>query len=321
MGDSPTQLDSQYSTDDEVSHEEIPTQPDTEVSTLNESDEPRKKVEITSRIREKVGIGDRLKRATQKGILVAAAAFAILSASACGKMDSSDPFNSSSQVMASENLPSEKDLTESPEMEEIWNRAIEFWPDTKLKWVKEDFFREAKKYSEIYPNYTPELLLPTFIAVSMTESNGGNNLGPNPYSDARGWFQVVPYWHLGEFNAAHGTSYTEDDLINNNGRSIEVGTWALMRYSGQKDLAESLKFFKGGNIFGSNSDDGLWWNRVSYAANNLMGGRDMLGMGFMDYDAHDGNGIRSSNHFLSNQAHIGNVYVQSSRLNGLSFDN
>ena len=319
MGDIPTQTDSQYFTEDEVSHGEIPTQPDTKDSTLDESE---KKGEITSRIRDKVGIGDRAKRGLQKGILVMGAAFAILCATACDpKMDSSDPFNSSNQVMASENLAGEKDLTESPEMEEIWNRAIEFWPNTKLKGVKEDFFREAKKYSEIYPDYSAELLLPTFISVSMTESNGGNNLGPNPYSDARGWFQVVPYWHLGDFNATHGTSYTEGDLINNNGRSIEVGAWALMRYAGQKDLVESLKFFKGGNIFGSNSDDGLWWNRVSYAANNLMGGRDMLGMGFMDYDPHDGSGMRSSNHFLSNQAHIGNVYVQSSRLNGLSFDN
>ncbi len=286
-----------------------------------------KKQSIIDRIGEKLGIEkDAAKRAFRKGVLVASAVFALISASACTK--TVEPFDlwsdsnvSQSQVMAFENNPSEKEVTESPELEEIWNRAIEFWPEARFEEVKEKFFVEAKKYSEIYPKYSPELLLPIFLSVAMTESNGGNNLGPNQYSGARGWFQVIPEYHLDEFNVAHGKNYTADEIITNDAVSIEVGTWALMRYASGKSITDCLKFFKGGAWFGENPDDGLWWNRVSYSTSNLMGGRDILCMDYMDYDPHDGSGIHPANHFLQNQAHIGNVIIPGSLLNGLVVDN
>ena len=58
---------------------------------------------------------------------------------------------------------------------------------------------------------------------------------------AKGWFQVIPYWHLNDFNLLNGKNYTTEDLLNDDGKSIEVGVWALMRYAPNNDLADCLK--------------------------------------------------------------------------------
>ncbi len=140
----------------------------------------------------------------------------------------------------------------------------------------------------------------------MTESNGGI-YKESQDSGALGWYQLVPQWrHLEDYNAVHGTNHTYGDLYNNDKVSIEVGVWTLMRYRDRMDILESLKFFKGGHTFGKNSDDGIWWNRVSYCTQKLLG-RDALGMGYVDYFY---NGISMSKEmFLQNPEHIGNVLV------------
>ena len=82
-----------------------------------------------------------------------------------------------------------------------------------------------------------------------------------------------------------------------------------MRYRDRTDILGSLEFFKGGYTFGQNIDDGIWWNRVSYCTQKLLG-RDTLGMGYVDYFY---NGISMSKEiFLQNPDHIGNVLVQES---------
>ncbi|HOR52760.1 MAG TPA: hypothetical protein PLE51_03805 [Candidatus Pacearchaeota archaeon] len=61
----------------------------------------------------------------------------------------------------------------------------------------------------------------------------------------------------------------------------------------------------------------MWWNRVSYAANNLQGGRDILSMGFRPYYAGDGLGLHSGEEFLQRPDHIGGVYIPNSQLSSL----
>jgi len=285
--------------------------------------EPGKdKGSILERIRAKVGLErDKIARDLKRTALIITVVGALV-LGGCSSPELSDPFKApTQQVFASDSISLEKEVKDSPEMVEVWDRVLDFWPNARFDETKEYFFKEAYKYSEQYPQYSPELLLTVFTSIAMTESNGGEQLGPNAYSGASGWFQVVPGFHLGEFNEAHGKQYTEDDLLNNDQISIEVGTWALMRYANIMNIKECLKMFKGGHVFGNNLDDGTWWNRVSYSSNNLSLGRDILGMGFMDYYLYDGMGMYPAKGFLNNPTHIGNVYIPGSKLNNLVIDN
>jgi len=203
-------------------------------------------------------------------------------------------------------------------LNEVWNKAVMFWPNTNLEQAKTYLYREARRYAgEPYPEVlglTPREYLAAFVSIVMTESNGGTNIHANPHSGARGWFQVVPRFHLGEYNeqvgVTEGHSYTEDDLINNTEASIKVGAWALMRYrntAGYQNMRELMKVFKGGWYFPSEWDDGIWWNRVSYCTTNLLG-QDKFGMGYIDYQFPEGVG-RKAEEFLANEEHIGNTKI------------
>ncbi len=192
----------------------------------------------------------------------------------------------------------------------IWNNAIEYWPHTKIKENKEVFYQQVEKYYNDELNNNPKLsrkeLLSIFLSVAMTESNGGLKK-ESPISGAIGWYQLIPRWkHLEDFNSANGTQYSYQELHDNDRVSIEVGIWTLMRYRNSMDLHQSMKFFKGGNTFGYNPDDGIWWNRVSYCTQNLLE-EDKLGMGYMDY--YYNNVGFSKNEFLQNRSHIANVYI------------
>lgn len=192
----------------------------------------------------------------------------------------------------------------------IWNNAIEYWPHTKIKENKEVFYQQVEKYYNDELNNNPKLsrkeLLSIFLSVAMTESNGGLKK-ESPISGAIGWYQLIPRWkHLEDFNSANGTQYSYQELHDNDRVSIEVGTWTLMRYRNSMDIHQSMKFFKGGNTFGYNPDDGIWWNRVSYCTQNLLE-EDKLGMGYMDY--YYNNVGFSKNEFLQNRSHIANVYI------------
>ena len=197
---------------------------------------------------------------------------------------------------------------------EILNRAIQYWPDTNIKFLKDVFINEANKYYNDEYNTNPKLskaeLTAIFISVAMTESNGGI-FKESPYSGAVGWYQLIPQWkHLENYNNAHNTNYTYDDLYNDDKISIEVGIWTLMRYRNSMNILESLKFFKGGHTFGQNLDDGIWWNRVSYCTQKLLG-KDSLNMGYLDYFY---NGIPvDKEYFLQNTDHIGNVLISESK--------
>jgi hypothetical protein len=197
--------------------------------------------------------------------------------------------------------------------EEILNKAVQYWPETNIKYAKEVFIQQADKYYNDENNTNPKLsraeLAALFVSVAMTESNGGI-YKESQDSGALGWYQLVPQWrHLEDYNAVHGTNHTYGDLYYNDKTSIEVGIWTLMRYRDRMDILESLRFFKGGYTFGQNTDDGIWWNRVSYCTQKLLG-RDALGMGYVDYFY---NGISMSKEiFLQNPDHIGNVLVQES---------
>lgn len=205
-------------------------------------------------------------------------------------------------------------------LNEIWNKAVAFWPNTNLEQAKTYLYREAMRYAgDPYPEVlglSPREYLAAFISIVMTESNGGKDLGPNPMSGARGWFQVVPRFHLKEYNEQigipEGYSYTEDDLLNNTEASIKVGAWALMRYrntAGYQNMRELMKVFKGGWYFPSEWDDGIWWNRVSYCTTNLLG-HDKFGMGYIDYQFPEGVS-RKASEFLATGEHIGNTKIAS----------
>ena len=195
----------------------------------------------------------------------------------------------------------------------VWNRAVEYWPHTKIKENKEVFYQQVERYYKDELNSNPKLsrkeLLSIFLSVAMVESNGGLKK-ESPESGALGWYQLIPRWrHLEDFNSLHGTNYTYEQLYKDDRVSIEVGTWTLMRYRNSMDIHQSMKFFKGGNTFGSNPDDGIWWNRVSYATQNLLK-EDRLNMGYMDYYY---NGVSfSKNEFEKNRGHIANVYINNS---------
>ncbi len=192
--------------------------------------------------------------------------------------------------------------------EEILNKAAQYWPETKIENFKSVFINETDKYYNDENNINPKLskaeLAALFVAVAMTESDGGL-LKVSSESGALGWYQLVPQWqHLENYNAEHGTNYTYDDIYNNDTISIKVGIWTLMRHRDSMDIQECLRFFKGGNTFGQNLDDGIWWNRVSYSTQRLLG-RDALNMGYIDYFY---NGYpMDKDYFLKNPEHIGNV--------------
>ena len=237
--------------------------------------------------------------------------------------DGYDRYQRSVQVMNSGKAPEAK--SESAEvgdieasLNEVWNKAVAFWPNTNLEKGKTYLYREARRYAgEPYPEVlglSQKEYLAAFISIVMTESNGGTNIEINPKSGARGWFQVVPRFHLREYNeqvgVAEGHSYTEEDLLNNTEASIKVGAWALMRYrntEGYKNMRELMKVFKGGWYFPSEWDDGIWWNRVSYCTTNLLE-EDKFGMGYIDYQFPEGVN-RDAYEFLANEEHIGNTKI------------
>jgi len=210
---------------------------------------------------------------------------------------------------------SSEDKKENSEQKEkgidtVWNNAVEYWPHTKIKENREIFYEQVEKYFNDENNNNPKLnrkeLLSIFLSVAMVESNGGLKK-ESPVSGAIGWYQLIPRWkHLEDFNSIHGTQYTYEDLHDNDKVSIEVGTWTLMRYRNSMDIHQSMKFFKGGNTFGYNPDDGIWWNRVSYCTQNLLK-EDALNMGYMDY--YYGGVSFSGNEFQQNRSHIANVYI------------
>ncbi len=288
---------------------------------LNDFPEPDEKIQkevVLRRIRDTLGVREKVARTRQRFALIVAASALFLSAS-CTKIGANleDPFLDNNPKIEEVNRAESKSIesTEDIEvsLEKIWDRALRYWPHTRLEDGGEYLFEQARRYSEMYPQYSKELLLGVFTSIAMTESNGGiyldANTGGNPDMVAKGWFQVVPYWHIDDFNSTHGTNYTSEDLIQNDQISIEVGTWALMRYAGSYDLRDCLKIFKSGtnlDAFGQWDDDGIWWNRVSYSLENLLG-RDVLDMGKTDYLL--GMQPYSANDFLSNPEHIGNVYV------------
>lgn len=217
---------------------------------------------------------------------------------------------SNGKVIESENETSQDDIKEVS-LDAVWNRAVNFWPETNLINVKDTFYKEAEKFYNAETNNNPKLtkeeLMSLFISVAMVESNGGKEK-KSDISGALGWYQLVPKWkHLESYNATHNTSYTYDQIYNNDKISVEVGIWTLMRYRDTMNIKQSMKFFKGGNTFGYNPDDGIWWNRVSYSTQHLLG-KDSLRMGYLDY-FYD-NTSRSKEDFLQNRDHIGNVYIE-----------
>lgn len=265
-------------------------------------------------IRDKLGI-DGLEGRRLRHLACIASVTTMMFAASCTKVGAGliDPFVDNtpkvelvSNIEGKEMVTREKDQTS---LENIWEKAKSFWPNTRLEDGKEYLFEQAEKYSQMYPQYSKELLLSVFTSIAMTESNGGIHMEPN-YVGARGWFQVIPLWHLNEYNLQHGTNYSEDDLSYDDQASIEVGTWSLMRYADRHNLADCMKIFKSGtNIasFGQWGDDGIWWNRVSYSMRNLLG-EDVLNMGQINYIINYQE--YPAEKFLESPEDIGNVFIQ-----------
>jgi hypothetical protein len=164
---------------------------------------------------------------------------------------------------------------ENQYMEEVWNRAVENWPDSKLNINREILLKEAEKYFNDEHNQrlglSADHYLALFIAVAITESYGGKYV-INKDSGALGWYQLIPKWrHLEDFNALHGTNYTYEQIVDNDAISIEVGIWTLMRYRDYMNIKELMQMFKGGHRFGEYPDDYKWWNSVSQNMNLLLG--------------------------------------------------
>ncbi len=199
-------------------------------------------------------------------------------------------------------------------LDKIWDRAVNYWSDSNLKHGKEYFFKQANDYFDDHYNQilglSREQYLALFISIAMTESYGGTNRGPNQISGARGWFQVIPKFHLGEYNddarKNNLPQYNEEQLLNDTKASIEIGTWALMRYRHNpdyQDIKSLMKMFKGGIYFGDNWDDGIWWNRVSYYMTRLLG-EDSLNLGYIDYELPKG--VEHSGKNFEQNGHAGN---------------
>lgn len=204
------------------------------------------------------------------------------------------------------------------EMDAVWERAVDYWSDSDLEKGRQYLYEQAIKYfnddaNEIFKLSKKEYLA-LFLSIVMTESYGGTILGPSS-SNALGWFQVIPRFHLEDYyqqvQNGQGERYTEGQLRNDPEISIEVGAWALMRYrnsEGYQDIKKLMRMFKGGRRFGENWDDGIWWNRVTYCMTNLLG-QDSLRLGYMDYEYPAGTDFKSTD-FLSRPDHIGSINIE-----------
>lgn len=220
----------------------------------------------------------------------------------------------------------ERDASESS-VDEIWQKAKEFWPNSNLELAKSYLTKQAEQYYNDPHNQnlklTKEEYLSLFISIVMAESAGGLVLGPSS-SNALGWFQVIPKYHLHQYNEQvgvfKGVRYNEDELRNDIEASIEVGAWALMRYRHSEqflqerrrnedfaDIKTLMRFFKAGGQFDSHWESGLWWNRVRYCMTNLLG-KDSFNMGYIDYQFPKG--VKHSAHKFENNAdHIGSGII------------
>jgi hypothetical protein len=168
------------------------------------------------------------------------------------------------------------------EMEDVWNKVISTWPDSKFAQNKDVFYQEVEKYYQDPANERLNLdrqtYLAIFTAIAAVESHGGLYT-ENSNSGALGWYQLVPQWrHLEDYNKLHGTSYSYEDIVKNDEVSIKVGIWSLMRYRDRMDMKQLMMMFKGGNNFPNNLDDKEWWNSVSRNIQTLLG-YDELAMG------------------------------------------
>jgi hypothetical protein len=170
----------------------------------------------------------------------------------------------------------------SVEMDEVWNRVINRWPDSKFAENKDVFYQEVERYYQDPANrrlnIDKQTYLAIFTAIAATESHGGLYT-ENYNSGALGWYQLVPKWrHLEDYNQLHGTSYSYEDIVSNDEVSIRVGIWTLMRYRDRMDIKQLMQMFKGGGNFGAYEDDYQWWNSVSQKIKDLLG-HDVLAMG------------------------------------------
>jgi hypothetical protein len=217
-------------------------------------------------------------------------------------------------------------------MEGVWKHLTDSWQDSRFKEYKDVFFAEAEKYfkdtkSNNRLRLSKAQYLALFASMAMAESAGGKNLY-NETSQAYGWYQIVKGTdHLDKYNGEFGTNYEYKDLLNNDKVSIDVGIWALMRYRNTIDELRDacppykkdpdwhvlLKFFKAGSLFTKNSDDTLWWNRITYATKKLLN-HNYLSMEYLDYfmpikGTSMWDGPYKASEFEDNLAHIGNIKV------------
>jgi hypothetical protein len=211
------------------------------------------------------------------------------------------------------------------EMDVVWEKALHYWPDSNLKHAKPYFYEQAELYFNDDANKILKLskreYLALFVSISMAESAGGVEefLGPHPISGARGWFQVIPEFHLKDYyeqvQKSQGQMYTKEQLRNDPEISIKVGAWALMRYrnsEGYQDIKELMKYFKAGAMFEQNWESGLWWNRITYCVTNLLG-QDSLRLGYMDYQYPEGTYFKAEEFLTNGEDHIGErIYIDPS---------
>jgi hypothetical protein len=217
-------------------------------------------------------------------------------------------------------------------LEQIWNTATkEFWTDSNLEIAKNHFLEQAAIYStEDYKRVlglSEEETLALFISISMTESYGGANRGPNEISGARGWFQVIPDQHLWQYNERARTlgepEYDIHQLLDDPKASTAVGYWAFMRYAFSENFLSGIKreedfanvkalmrFFKAGGHFDTHWESGIWWNRVSYCMGRLLG-RDALNLGYIDYQYPPG--VVNSGRNFEGSGHAGAVIIEPER--------
>lgn len=200
-----------------------------------------------------------------------------------------DLYKKTESVLNRGSKTSTEDISEvfvERDVQEVLNRAVEMWPESKFGEFRNVFFNQVNEYHkkalQFNPNITKSELLAVFLSVARAESKGGiykeilhkdPNIPENRY--AVGWYQIVPKWeHLERFNTATGKNYTYKDMVTNDVASIEAGIWTLMQYSHAMDIVELMKKFKGGWSFGEDlqkqPDDPLWWNRVAYGIKSLL---------------------------------------------------
>jgi hypothetical protein len=190
-----------------------------------------------------------------------------------------DLFNKTLDILG---RPSNYTEHSTVEMEDVWNKVISTWPDSKFAQNKDVFYQEVEKYYQDPANerlgLDRQTYLAIFTAIAAVESHGGLYT-ENSNSGALGWYQLVPQWrHLEDYNKLHGTSYSYEDIVKNDEVSIKVGIWSLMRYRDRMDMKQMMQMFKGGNNFGAYQDDYEWWNSVSRNIQILLG-YDELAMG------------------------------------------